>query len=81
MRLRFKATEAMGSYNGYWGSGANLVYVRFQDGQVQDLPDGKAVQLLRDFPLNFEAVVEAETREIESPPVDRMFKRKRAKVK
>jgi hypothetical protein len=45
------------------------------------LPDGKAVQLLRDFPLNFEAVVEAETREIESPPVDRMFKRKRAKVK
>ena len=81
MILKFRATQSLGSYNGSWGSGKDYIYVRFIDGQMQNVPDGKAAQLLQDFPLNFERVVEVETREVESAPVDRMFKRKKAEVK
>ena len=81
MILKFRATRGLGAYNGSWREGPNFVFIRFQDGQAQDVPDGKAAQLLQDFPLNFERIIEVVTRELDSPPLDRMFKRKKAKVK
>ena len=70
MQIRFKATEHQPAYNGFWKSGPDLVFIKFTDGQSLDVPDGKARELLRDFPSNFEAV----TKEIKSAPVDRMVR-------
>jgi hypothetical protein len=79
MNLKFKATENFRNYNGFWKEGPELIFIEFIDGQTMDVPAGKAQELLRDFPRNFETI--PEVRDIPAPPVDRMLKRGKTKVK
>jgi hypothetical protein len=77
MQIRFKATEDQAGYNGFWKEGPELIFIKFTDGQTMDVPEGKAQELLRDFPRNFEAASQA--REIGTPPKDRMIRKAKTK--
>jgi hypothetical protein len=72
MVIKFKATDGMPTYNGFWQTAIALVVVQFLDGQAQDVPDGKGEELLAGFPQNF-------SREIATPPADRMIRKTKTK--
>jgi hypothetical protein len=74
MRIRFTPSTNFGEYHG-WYEGAPL---DFGAGQERDIPDEKARELLRNFPMNFQPV-EVMTGEIEAAPVDRMMRKGRSK--
>ena len=70
MRLRFKATPALGEYH---GPGLDLL-----PGQEADVLPEVFMRLTGDFPNNFEAVIS----EIDAPPKDKQLRRSsRIKVK
>jgi len=78
MKIKFKATENMVIYNGFYKTDGQLEFFKFTDGQVQDVPDGKGRELLADFPKNFSAEpkqpADAKARDISKISKDRMIK-------
>lgn len=66
MKLRFKATRALGEYH---GPGLDL-----RDGDIAEVNETRAAQLLGDFPQNFEAGKNLVTdKAIAEAPKDKMI--------
>jgi len=72
MRIRFKKTEVMEKYIGFFEDKP----VNFLDGEEKDVPDAKGEQLLKGYPEFF---TEVKVKEIEKPPRDKMIKKAKTK--
>ncbi|MCK4648697.1 hypothetical protein KAT51_04150 [bacterium] len=78
MKIGFKKSMDLPEYRNVHSCGR----VCFLDGQVKDIPDTTARELLRDFPDNFYSLEElAEPRELAEPPEDKMIRKQEAKTK
>lgn len=78
MELRFKKTKVMEKYQGFHGKDR----IEFSDGEIKDVPDEKAEQLLEDYPEFFTKAGEPDKREEpETPAVNRAIRSSRSKGK
>lgn len=72
MKIGFKKSTDFPEYRNVHNCGR----VCFLDGQVKDISDATARELLRDFPDNFYSLEElAEPKELAEPPEDKMIRK------
>jgi len=75
MKLRFKKTDAMEKYEGFHGE----EHVIFSDGEMKDVPDEKAEQLLKDYPEFFTSLEDIKRAERERKEEEARKKREEKK--